>query len=187
MLPQLTNSATINPQFTQANPWNATVFRRCNSSGTTRPASILQQYVQEKPEEICLTRFWRIPFKVLPYARFEAYWRHIGSAAPIVPGGAPFLARLYAAVTVPADRSKECAPRITFRTCQSATGHRSRYVPFSLCTARVASVTLFDVDFCSTVSTEGTPGCWRACRVEAVTRTRIERYTGRDTRVQDLH
>ena len=146
-----------------------------------------QQYVQEKPEELCLTRIWRIPFKVLPYARFEAYWRHIGSAAPIVPGGAPFLARLYAAVTVPADRSKECAPRITFRTCQSATGHRSRYVPFSLCTARVASVTLFDVDFCSTVSTEGTPGCWRACRVEAMTRTRIERYTGRDTRVQDLH
>ena len=90
--------------------------RRWNSSGTTRPASILQQYVQEKPQEICLTRLWRIPFKVLPHARLEAYWRHIGSAAPIVPVRAPFLVRLYAAVTVPTDRSKECASRITFRT-----------------------------------------------------------------------
>ena len=83
------------------------------SSGTTRRATVpVPRDLQAFCSSTCLTRFWRIPFKVLPYARFEAYWRHIGSAAPIVPGRAPFLARLYAAVTVPADRSKGGQPGV---------------------------------------------------------------------------
>ena len=33
-------------------------------SSSPRPGSILQQHVQEKPEDICLTRIWRISFEV---------------------------------------------------------------------------------------------------------------------------